>query len=189
MTTYDFVHLVLHASGGKIEGRTKLQKIVYFVGTMTGMADDLGYRAHFYGPYSGEVAGAVNDLRGLGFLEQRTSSAGATDPKGFEVTRYDYELTPAGKQIAEDKARKEQPEWDKIKTAVEKLRTARVSDYVQLSIAAKTYFLLREKKGQATPEELQKMTAIFGWKVTPQEIVEAAKLLTSLDLVNVGKPS
>lgn len=187
MTTYDFVHLVLHASGGTIQGRTKLQKVVYFVGTLTGVVDDLGYRPHYYGPYSGEVAGAVNELRGLGFLEQRVSSAGATDPRGFEVTRYDYELTAAGKQIAQEKVKKQQAMWQKVQTAVEKLNKARASDYVKLSIAAKAYYILRERNGKATPEELQKLTAVFGWKVSSQEILEAGKLLEALDLANVDK--
>ncbi len=189
MTTYDFVHLVLHASGDTIQGRTKLQKVVYFVGTLTGVVDDLGYRAHYYGPYSGEVAGAVHELRGLGFLEQRVSSTGVIDPKGFEVSRYDYELTPAGKQIAEEKAKKQHAMWERIKTAVEKLKKARAGDYVKLSIAAKAYYILRERNGRATPEELQKLTAVFGWKVSPQQILEAATLLEALDLVNVGKPA
>jgi uncharacterized protein YwgA len=87
MTTYDFVHLVLFACGGQMSGRTKLQKTVYFVGALSGRLDELGYRAHYYGPYSSDVSAAVEDLRGLGFLTQRVASDGSHDSQGFEVTR------------------------------------------------------------------------------------------------------
>src|SRR4051794_41134046 len=111
MSTYDFVHLVLHAFGGTIQGRTKLQKTVYFVGALTGFLENLGYRAYFYGPYSSEVAASVDELRGLGFLRQTTLSSGEIDPKGFEVARYDFSLTPEGSQIAEEKTQLHSSEW------------------------------------------------------------------------------
>src|ERR1039458_3843717 len=104
MNTYDFVHLVLYASGGNIQGRTKLQKTVYFVGALTGSLPNLGYRAHYYGPFSGEVVAAVKELQGLGFLQQSSATSGSVDPDGFEVARYDYSLTPEGRQIAQEKA-------------------------------------------------------------------------------------
>src|SRR5437016_3161878 len=104
LKAYDFVHLVLHAAGGKVQGRTKLQKLVYFAGVLTNMLDDLGYRAHYYGPYSSRVTAATEELRSLGFLEQRTAAAGVVDPHGFEIARYDYTLTEDGKKIAEEKA-------------------------------------------------------------------------------------
>ena len=81
MKAYDFVHLVLYATEGRIQGRTKLQKVVYFAGVLTEMLEQLGYRAHYYGPYSSTVTAAVDELRGLGFLEQRIAGGGATDPK------------------------------------------------------------------------------------------------------------
>ena len=35
MTPYDFVQLTLYAAGGKIRGKTRLQKTVYFLGLLT----------------------------------------------------------------------------------------------------------------------------------------------------------
>jgi uncharacterized protein YwgA len=55
MDAKEFVQLSMLAMGSEIQGKTKLQKTVYFLGLMTGCLDDLGYRAHFYGPYSDEV--------------------------------------------------------------------------------------------------------------------------------------
>lgn len=51
MNTRDFVALTLREAGGEICGKTKLQKLLYFVGVLTDCLDELGYRAHFYGPY------------------------------------------------------------------------------------------------------------------------------------------
>jgi HD superfamily phosphohydrolase len=69
MSPYDFVHLTCHALGGEIKGRTKLQKTDYFLGVLTDSLPELGYRPHFYGPYSAEVAGAVGKLRARGFVD------------------------------------------------------------------------------------------------------------------------
>lgn len=184
MKAYDFVHLVLHAAGGRIEGRTKLQKMVYFVGVLTEMHDELGYRAHYYGPYSPTVTTAVEELRGLGFLEQRMAGGGATDPQGFEVARYDYSLTNDGIRIAEEKARLRPKMWEKIKHAVSRLEEANVSDYLKLSIAAKAYFLVNRAHEPVTVNKLVEISQKFGWKVSKEQVVEASDWLKRLQLVH-----
>src|SRR6266498_1650474 len=112
---WDFVILGYKAFGGSVRGKTMLQKRMYFLSVMLGV--NLGYGAHYYGPYSGEVASANVDLKALGFLEERSSLWGV-DHRGFEMARYDYELTKAGKRIAERKANALPDLWRKIeKTA------------------------------------------------------------------------
>ena len=182
MSAYDFVHLVLFASNGAIQGRTKLQKTVYFVGALTGTLPSLGYRAHYYGPYSGEVSAAVNELRGLGFLRQTSTNSGEFDPQGFEVARYDYKLTSEGRQIAQEKAELYPHEWKAIKNAVGLLRSMTVQDYVRLSIAAKMLFILKEM-GRASLDELLEVTPKFGWNVTSNQLAEAGSFLEALGLV------
>src|SRR5262245_47705849 len=114
MNAYDFVHLALLAMGGEIRGKTKLQKTVYFIGLLCKMEEDLGYRPHFYGPYSAEVAGAAQSLRALGFATQSSAGIGSMDSSGFEVARYDLALTDEGKRTAEVKAKQNQEVWQKI---------------------------------------------------------------------------
>jgi uncharacterized protein len=186
MSPYDFVHLVLLAADGQIRGRTKLQKTVYFVGALTGQLDDLGYGPHYYGPYSADVAAAVEQLRGLGFLDQSIKTGGAVDPKGFEVARYDFTLTEAGRRIAESKSGEHPEQWAKIRDAVQALQSARADDYVKLSIAAKAYFLIGEKKGTATLAELLRLTGRFGWTVTKEQMTEAARLLEKFRLISLS---
>lgn len=183
MTTYDFVHLVLFAFDGAIQGRTKLQKTVYFTGALSEHLPRLGYRAYFYGPYSGEVTGAVNELQGLGFLNQSSASSGSVDPRGFEVARYDYALTSEGREIAQEKSEHYPEEWKGIKKAAEALKSLNANDYVKLSIAAKTHYLLVEKGGRATFNELAGMTPRFGWKVTTVQMSDAGQFLESLGLI------
>jgi uncharacterized protein YwgA len=182
MTTYDFVHLVMYAADGTVKGRTKLQKLVYFAGALTGKLDDLGYRAHYYGPYSAEVAGAVDDLRGLGFLEQKVISGCAVDTKGFEIARYDYSLTSDGKLVAEEKVAANREEWESIQNTVKRLEKAKADDYVKLSLAAKAYFVARQRSERFTVEELVCLMPSFSWKVTEEQMREAGKWLEDLKI-------
>ncbi len=89
MNAYDFVHLTLFAYNGELQGRTKLQKTVYFLGVFTESLDDLGYRPHYYGPYSAAVADAVSRLKALGFVMEYTLGSGAVGAGGFEIARHD----------------------------------------------------------------------------------------------------
>jgi hypothetical protein len=186
MITYDFVHLALAAMGGQIKGRTMLQKVVYFLGVITDHVNDLGYRPHFYGPYSAEVADAMDQLKSLGFVDQNIASAGGADAAGFEVARYDYKLTEEGKAVVAQKKLSHSKEWKKIESAAAVLKKAPKADYVRLSIAAKTYFMLGQKKGTATLADLAELAKDFGWSVTPEQVDEAAGLLKLLDLVSVA---
>jgi uncharacterized protein YwgA len=185
MSPYDFVHLVLYAMGGEVRGKTKLQKTAYFAGLLSGTVDELGYRPHFYGPYSAEVAGAVNRLRALGFATQTVVSGGAVDQAGFEVARYDLRLTDEGMKVAQAKAEQHPGKWEKIKKAAEALNAAQEQDYLKLSIAAKTYFMLGQKKGFVKLGDLATLAKEFGWLVTPVQVQEGAQFLQSLGLVTL----
>ena len=63
MDARDFVAMTLLASGGHVRGKTKLQKLVYIVGILDRLLEELGYCPHFYGPYPDEVADAVSHLK------------------------------------------------------------------------------------------------------------------------------
>jgi uncharacterized protein YwgA len=190
MTAYDFVHLVLHASGGRVEGRTKLQKLVYFVGALTGDLDRLGYRPHHYGPFSPEVAGAVQELRGLKFLQQHISPRGTIDSSGFEYTRYDYVLTEEGEEVAEDKATARPEEWKRITDAVQKVTAANAPDYVRLAIAAKTHLLTQRAGHPLSGEDLKTQTAAHGWNAFTQgQYDEALRFLERVGLKDASANS
>jgi uncharacterized protein YwgA len=185
MTTYDFVHLALLASGGEIRGKTKLQKTVYFLGLLTGPHQGLGYRAHYYGPYSDEVADAVRTLNGLGFVDRTTAGVGSSDPRGFEIKRTDYKLNPSGTSIASAKAAKSPELWAELVKAARVLNeVAGKLDYVKLSVVAKTYFLLHQQGRPGTEGDLKNLARHFGWDVMEEEVLEAAGYLRRMGLAS-----
>jgi len=77
--------------------------------------------------------------------------------------------------------------WTQLKSAVDVLKRAPNVDYVKLSIAAKTYFMLGEKKAPATMTELSDLAKLFGWSVTAQQVRDAAKYLSTLGLVDLAQ--
>ncbi len=187
METHEFVLLALQAVGGEIRGKTKLQKTVYFLGILTDQLDDLGYRAHFYGPYSDEVAEAVTVLKTIGVIDQNVLGAGTVNGAGFEVKRYDFRLNEQGERLAAVKAKKYPDLWKRLQAAVETFSRAGDLDYMPLSIAAKTYFMLGQEKEEATEAELAALAPRFGWRVTAKEIHSAAQYLKKLGLVGLAE--
>ena len=184
MNTYDFVHLALLALDGEIRGKTKLQKTVYFLGVLTNSVDELGFHAHYYGPYSEEVADAIGRLTALGFVDQNIAGGGAVNEFGFEVARYDYRLNDDGRAIAQHKAKQHPEEMQSLCDAASKLKLAGERNYVELSIAAKTYFMLG-RKDHATMDELVRQARRFGWTVSEEEVRGAGQYLQRLGLVTV----
>lgn len=185
MNTRDFVFLAFKAFGGELKGKTAIQKKLYFLGLLTGMVEHLGYSAHYYGPYSTEVSDAIGEMKSLGFLEESVAGFGF-DRTGFEVCRYDYKLTPDGEHIAERKAKAYPVPWGKIQSKAKLVQEASEQvDYMELSIAAKAFYLLTERGGEASDKEIVKLAPSFGWSIKPAEIQKACKFLKKLKLVTI----
>ncbi len=186
METHEFVLLVMRAVGGQIQGKTKLQKTVYFLGVLTNRLESLGYRAHFYGPYSDEVSDAITTLKTIGVVDQNVVGGGSVDQSGFEVRRYDFRLNDQGQKLAATKAKRFSDVWQRLETAVETFTEAGDLDYMQMSIAAKTYFMLGQKKGRASMQELAHLAPRFGWTVTADQVHQAAEYLSRMGLVELA---
>ena len=92
MNALDFVLSLTAGFGGQIRGRTLLQKRAYFVAQLSGVSIDLGYDAHYYGPYSAIVDNSIVRLKSLGFLAEENIGFGVASG-GFEIKRYDYRVT------------------------------------------------------------------------------------------------
>jgi hypothetical protein len=177
--------MVLSASGGKVSGRTLLQKRCYFVGVLLagGETEALGYQPHYYGPYSQVVADALASLRSAGFVTERPLGFGLADGSGFEVTRYDYQLTAEGAQVVGGLGAKHPEECRSIEDACKKLTGAPELDYVGLSIAAKAYHVLGLQGRPMTYEEICKEAKRYSWAISSREAERAAQYLETIGLV------
>lgn len=180
MNSTDFVILLVDAFGGNVQGRTLLQKRAFFV-TLLGELDvDLGFDAHFYGPYSSAVDNSVTQLKNLRFIEESANSYGV-DSTGFEMKRYDYKLTSDGQQIAA--ALRGTAEYRKIRSAVERLSEAGNLNYFELSIAAKAFFLLRKKAKAMSKQEVIREAQKFDWDITPSSLETAVSFLERISVL------
>jgi uncharacterized protein YwgA len=179
MMINDALLFTYDAAGGSIQGKTNLQKKMYFVAVMLGK--DFGYGAHYYGPYSATVAAANQELKSLGYLSESTASAGSYNASGFEIARHDFQLTADGRSVLDAKKTRLPEDWIRVEKAVKRLSQAGDLNYMELSIAAKAYFLLKQAT-KASDSKLVKQATKFGWTVTEDEIRKAVEFLIALEL-------
>jgi uncharacterized protein YwgA len=176
------VLVLLGSYGDGVRGRTLLQKISYFAAVMAGL--DLGFRAHFYGPYSPIVEQAVGELKGLGFVSEQAIGFGVVQNPHFgEMTRFDYLLTPDGKAVLEDLRKRIPEECESLAEVVRRIKDAGNPDYRELSLAAKTFFILRRQGKPTTFGELENEAKSFSWQLPQNSVKTAVEFLVKLGLV------
>ncbi len=180
MVMRDYILLAYKAFGGSIRGKTMFQKRMYFLSVM--LHSDFGFVPHYYGPYSSVVAVGNLELKSLGLIHEFSASWGY-DHRGFEMARYDYSLTDSGKDLA-DKTASNAPEvWKEMEGAANVIKQAGDLNYMELSIAAKAYFVLGRMQGKATLDQIHQLLPQFGWSVTKEELERATTFLEQAHLV------
>jgi uncharacterized protein YwgA len=189
MEPRDIVLLTLRECGGAIAGKTKLQKAVYFTGILSDHEDDLGYEAHYYGPYSAAVDEALYDLAAIGLIERQVHRTGQAGHRGFEKVRYDYRLTPAGQDVVEQRAQDLGDEGDGVAQAVSRLGQFGDRHYMRLAAAAKLQYLVEQSEEEVTTADVQQMARDFGWDLSEDDISDAIDYLTQLGLIDVVSES
>jgi uncharacterized protein YwgA len=182
MRPTDFLLSLIDASGGAVAGRTLLQKKAFFVTQLLGEDFGLKFDAHYYGPYSATVEGTATQLKNLGFLQESNTGFGIVSD-GFEVRRYDYALTSDGKVLV-DRLRNT-PEYKSINDAIRRMLAAGDPNYMELSIAAKAYFLLKKKEGSGmSVAELSKQAEKYSWNISPESVQRGIAFLKSIGLAS-----
>jgi uncharacterized protein YwgA len=107
MTKYQLAKLISMA--GKLESRKRIQKTVHLL-QAAGCDFDASFRMHYYGPYSSEVAGLLDQMTNEGILLETFRSFA-------QGTQYDYSLSDDFRESLE---RHEQtPSGQKAKTEIE----------------------------------------------------------------------
>lgn len=148
------------------------------------LQEDFGYGPHYFGPYSSGVAAANQQLKALGYVSE-SKAAGSTDRSGFEIVRHDFRLTPDAQEVIAAKKKGLREDWERVERAVHRLNQAGNLNYMELSIAAKAYFLLDRRGKPAGADDLVRLAHQFGWTVTEQEVEKAVEFLGALELATV----
>ncbi len=183
MTISNALQFMYGALGGAIQGKTNLQKKMYFLGIVLG--EDFGFEPHYYGPYSARVAAANRELKALGFLSESKASVGNVGASGFEIARHDFQLTTDGMAVLEEKKKRMKTDWERVREAVKRIERAGELNYMELSIAAKSYFLLNHQGKPAGADEIAALAKKFGWTITEQEVAKAVQFLSDLELATM----
>lgn len=183
MNVSQFLLSLVHASGGRVRGRTMLQKKGFFVLVLTRLPVHLAYQAHYYGPYSATLDGTLTQLKNLGFIEEATTGFGVVSG-GFEMRRYDYCLTNDGRAILEPLT--PTAEYKAIAEAIKKIQEAGDPDYIELSVAAKAFYILRRKGKGMSVSDLQREAEKFNWSIPEQSLHRSIQFLQGVGLAHSG---
>jgi uncharacterized protein YwgA len=178
LTTREVVLLVLDAAGGEIDGRTAAQKLCYFV---AGAIDqDLGHRAHYFGPYSRQVESALSNSAFAGDIEEtvRLFSSGRA---------YHYKLSSQGQSTVTELSDGHPLASRTIKSTIANLRR-QVPTFAQhpLSLAAKVDLIVRQQGGSIATDAIPSVAERLGWDVSSADVALAVKILVGLDRVQTS---
>jgi hypothetical protein len=174
----------LQASGGVVEGRTRLQKLVYFASRLLGV--EAGYRPHFYGPYSSEVASVVDSQVSRGVAQEVRESLGFAPPQfpghDGELRRYSYVLTPDGKEAIQWHREQHKEDFDRAVSIMGRL-VENAPNWKVLCYAAKLLHILQAEDSPLTYDAAAQRAQDLGWDMSPEEVGQGVDLLKDLDLV------
>jgi hypothetical protein len=73
--------------------------------------------------------------------------------------------------------------WRKIQDVAARFKEAGNIDYMRMSVAVKTYFMLQISGKPASPTQLSESAKELGWQATAEDIKESISFLEKLGLV------
>ena len=164
------------ASSGGVQGRTLLQKRIYFLSVLVN--EDFGFRPHYYGPYSSLVSTSLSALVEADLVEEARVGYGVPTSFG-EMSRYDYRLSDSGWDVVNHR-----PEIvSHYREHLDKIHESGISvDLDTISIAAKVHFIVSDQV-KATVEHIQEMAGSLGWSISEDSIGKVVEYLKQLELV------
>jgi uncharacterized protein len=160
MAGLETVAKIVRLNGGKLVGKTRLQKSAYFLEAL-GKGFDLDFEYHHYGPYSEELAALADDAKALGLVDiQPGHTADGSEYAIFLATKYPIEP---------------EPQLDQHRRAI--LRVLSEYTSTELELAATADFLAKYGYGRGAWDETQRRKAS---KVSPDRVARAKRLLEQL---------
>jgi len=177
----DAILTALDSAGGKITGRTAIQKLLYLA-SQKGIVKDT-YSPHYYGPYSAEASNSLLELCSLDFVDEEIEHSTIVTR---EWRRFSYSLTERGKAYLNFIKEELGQDQDRMSQLVTKANDLTGLDVQSLSCAAKVHYLVK-KKPSVTTEAIRKPALKFGWNLAQDQIEQATNLLVDLQLVKIVK--
>jgi len=141
----------LISSVDAVDSRKRLQKAVYLL-QQAGCPFACDYLLHYYGPYSFELAGLIDQLSSAGIIEE------TTEPFGAGAVRYRYAVTERGnKALGEfERTSKGRQLATGIAPFVDPFKKLSVVDPWVLELAATVAFYHKDNWAEA-----QRQTSLF----------------------------
>lgn len=155
---------IIQDAGGRIVGRTRLQKIAYLLAA-TGLDDSFRFAYKHYGPFSEQLASSAKFGALLGVLQERQDNTAW----GGTYSTYTVDAVPGENHIGPRR---------------ELAAIASGADSIELELAATAVFLANEGYGDPWDETAQRKPE----KATIIRINNAKQLLANLAGVEVPNP-
>lgn len=161
MESQALIAYIMNNMEGQIHGRIQLQKLIYFCKAY-GTTVDANYKLYIYGPYSQQVADALQE----GVMDDIFCESKGLISKGEEFEKYINSVCNASPLNGQQE-----------KIVDEVLDTFRNMTSGQLEILATTFFIYRQQKslfGSADKEEvLDKVRRAKSSRFTEEEIISS----------------
>ena len=141
----------LISSVTEVDSRKRLQKSIYLL-QRAGCPLQFSYILHYYGPYSFELAGLIDQLKGADIIDE------SPEQTGFGGVRYRSEISQKGKRVLENFQKSETGEkmYRQIKPFISCFQDLNEKDLWVLELAATIAYF-----HEGEWEEAQKQTATF----------------------------
>jgi uncharacterized protein YwgA len=152
--------------------RTSMQKILYFASQKGILEDSFG--RGYYGPFSADIANSAESLVSTNFLNETVEFF-------LKSIGYRYSLTSDGNKIIPE-LQKQIPtnSAEELGKIVDLCRNRTATS---LSIAAKVHYIIKRMNIPMTAEQIASQAEKLKWSISPEEVVEASKLLEELELI------
>lgn len=174
---YDAIALTLRANNDELSNRTTLQKLIYFETLKIESLETIMYRNHFYGPFSHQVASALDDMIAFSYLNEHVFST-------YNLESYHYELTKFGKNYANKVKTKFSKQFEIISNIVKACNAHCQLQAKPLSYSAKAhYILVNGGQQEYTIEDVQNTAKKFDWEISTDGAKNGLRLLGDLGLV------
>ena len=178
MDEHQIIQSIIDANDGDIIGSNVIQKLAYFAEKTIDGITLPKFEPYFFGPYSPDIALALDSLVTYSFLKETTVPGNMHDLR--------YTMTPDGQKIT-NKIKLDFPVlYEKINSVVELCRDYCNLKIIPLSYAAIIHSML-ENKFWKKPNysDITKFATDLDWNIKPNDVKLGLDLLVKLKLFNL----